>query len=310
MTPEKSKAVVEVTHVESCWTPPKLWVREGHWLLRAPESLGWAHWLVSQLLNHAERCRKVADKLQHYPSARGRKKNSDNSVWGHPEHRNHLAQTILEQRDMGHAASVALFKVQDEFGAVASGAPLVMGVRASSLHLAVVIGTHKGLTTAFQALCQHIPEGADVHLDRWQLSNPCKLQEDFACLNERAFMDVHWGISSRRRTRLWPALEQEFFRAWKAMEARGIFRKPIEGPFIPTPLQSSILKALEGKTLKKDGLEDVCQIDGSRFYRPGGIKELMEIGKVMHKPGVGYYRPDALPGNAGQLQTGEPPTSP
>ena len=31
------------------------------------------------------------------------------------------------------------------------------------------------------------------------------------------------------------------------------------------------------------------------FYKPGGLKELRDRGLVAHKPGVGYYRPDAPP---------------
>jgi len=68
--------------------------------------------------------------------------------------------------------------------------------------------------------------------------------------------------------------------------------------FIPTPLQAAILGALDGKAMKKQALADeVCAGEGTRLYRKGGIKELRDIGRVDHKDGVGYFRPDAPPVN-------------
>lgn len=61
---------------------------------------------------------------------------------------------------------------------------------------------------------------------------------------------------------------------------------------ILTPLQRNILKVLEGKALKKEALADaVCGgVESSRIlYRAGGIKELMELGQVENKRGVGYW---------------------
>ena len=73
-------------------------------------------------------------------------------------------------------------------------------------------------------------------------------------------------------------------------------------PFVPTPLQERILKALDGKALKKQKLADeVCNGEGTTLYRPGGIKELRDLGLVNHKPGVGYYRPNKPPPNAMQV---------
>ncbi len=67
-------------------------------------------------------------------------------------------------------------------------------------------------------------------------------------------------------------------------------------PFVPTPLQHAILKALQHQALKKDPLAaKVCAGDASRLYKPGGIKELRDEGMVDHKHGVGFYRPDAPP---------------
>ncbi|MCA9265975.1 MAG: hypothetical protein KDA60_19075 [Planctomycetales bacterium] len=64
-----------------------------------------------------------------------------------------------------------------------------------------------------------------------------------------------------------------------------------------TPLQSSILKALDGKALKAESLAKVVSGgDKRRLYKNGGIKELMEQNRVKNKRNVGYYRPDRPPG--------------
>lgn len=65
-----------------------------------------------------------------------------------------------------------------------------------------------------------------------------------------------------------------------------------------TPLQKSILNALDGKALKKEHLAaKVCGgLDNGRIlYRAGGINELRKHGFVDHMPTVGYYRPDSPP---------------
>lgn len=66
--------------------------------------------------------------------------------------------------------------------------------------------------------------------------------------------------------------------------------------FVPTTLQKAILKALEGRALKKIALaQEITGGDWSRFYKPGGLSELTEIGLVENKRGLGYFRPDAPP---------------
>jgi hypothetical protein len=77
---------------------------------------------------------------------------------------------------------------------------------------------------------------------------------------------------------------------------------PGAGVFIPTPLQEAILQALNGKALKKEDLADDVKIDPSRLYRPGALQELRKSGKVEHKRGIGYYRPDAPPPNTLELK--------
>jgi len=63
-----------------------------------------------------------------------------------------------------------------------------------------------------------------------------------------------------------------------------------------TPLQQKIMAALDGKSLKKQPLANVvCEGEGSRLYRPGGINELKAAGLVAHAKGVGYFRRDAAP---------------
>lgn len=66
--------------------------------------------------------------------------------------------------------------------------------------------------------------------------------------------------------------------------------------FVPTPIQEAILKALDGRGMKKQALADiVCNGHGSRLYRSGGIGELKSREMVLNKRGVGYYRPDRPP---------------
>jgi len=73
--------------------------------------------------------------------------------------------------------------------------------------------------------------------------------------------------------------------------------------FVPTMLQAKILEALKGRALMTDPLAAiVCGGESTRLYRPGGIKELMDVGLVDHKEGRGYYRPNAPPPDAVLLQ--------
>jgi hypothetical protein len=72
--------------------------------------------------------------------------------------------------------------------------------------------------------------------------------------------------------------------------------------FVPTPRQKAILKALDGRSLKKQQLaNEACEGEGTRLYRKGGIHELRSLGLVEHKPGIGYYRPDRPPAAAMKL---------
>lgn len=67
-------------------------------------------------------------------------------------------------------------------------------------------------------------------------------------------------------------------------------------PFVCTDLQLAILEALDEKAMKVQELADaVAGGVTSRLYKPGGLTELRDAGLVKKKPGVGYYRPDALP---------------
>jgi len=65
-------------------------------------------------------------------------------------------------------------------------------------------------------------------------------------------------------------------------------------PFIPTPFQRGILKALDGKALRTDALAAVVG-DRSRLFRRGGLNELRDRGMVANHPAIGFYRPDAPP---------------
>lgn len=70
----------------------------------------------------------------------------------------------------------------------------------------------------------------------------------------------------------------------------------LEEQFVPNNFQLGILKALNGRALKKTQLADeLCGGEGTRLYRQGGIKQLMEHKLVANKARLGYYRPDAPP---------------
>jgi len=66
-------------------------------------------------------------------------------------------------------------------------------------------------------------------------------------------------------------------------------------PLVLTPLQKEILKALDGRALKKEALAEWLRIEARRLYKAGGLRELREYGLVAHKWTVGFYRPDRPP---------------
>jgi hypothetical protein len=69
-------------------------------------------------------------------------------------------------------------------------------------------------------------------------------------------------------------------------------------PDIMTPLQRDIMKALDGAAMKIEPLANaVSGRDTKRLYKAGGLQELRDRGDVAHRHGVGYYRPDAPPGD-------------
>jgi len=74
-------------------------------------------------------------------------------------------------------------------------------------------------------------------------------------------------------------------------------KPPPDGPlFVANNFQLQILAALDGRAMTKDMLAgEVCEGEGSRLYKSGGINELKEAGLVINKPRLGYYRPDAPP---------------
>lgn len=72
-------------------------------------------------------------------------------------------------------------------------------------------------------------------------------------------------------------------------------------PFVPHLLQKAILRALDGRALKKEALADACDVDPRRLYKPGALSELVDLGIVKNKRGIGYYRPDASPPDAIEL---------
>lgn len=84
-------------------------------------------------------------------------------------------------------------------------------------------------------------------------------------------------------------------REWASRNERSPVQTTSEHPFIPTQLQVNILEALDGKAMRTDTLARACEVERTRFYKPGGLKDLQELGKVAWHERIGYYRPDSPP---------------
>jgi hypothetical protein len=90
---------------------------------------------------------------------------------------------------------------------------------------------------------------------------------------------------------------------WTPDSARLLVENPeATSPLIYfTPLQRSILKALDGRALKKMQLAaEVCggEANGNLLYRYKDLKSLESKGLVKHARDIGFYRPDAPPPGA------------
>jgi len=109
-------------------------------------------------------------------------------------------------------------------------------------------------------------------------------------------------------TRDWWPVELGLFRLRQRLAARplresaagvtpagGNATKPAMEQFVPTMDQREILEALEDNGLTKVQLAHKIEVSESQLYRPGYLKELLDLGLVKNKRGVGYYRPDAPP---------------
>ena len=66
-------------------------------------------------------------------------------------------------------------------------------------------------------------------------------------------------------------------------------------PQILDETQANILKALDGKALTKDQIAGALSCDSSQLYQKQRIANLIKWGMVVHKTGIGYYRPNAMP---------------
>ncbi len=86
-----------------------------------------------------------------------------------------------------------------------------------------------------------------------------------------------------------------FLERRRKIKERGLAGQSVR-PFVCNDFQRQILDALDGKAMTKEELAfQICGGEGSRLYKTGGIKELMAVGKVANKRGLGYFRPDSPP---------------
>jgi hypothetical protein len=111
----------------------------------------------------------------------------------------------------------------------------------------------------------------------------------------RAFASMHYGVRPTEITIVFEDGEQ------CRLSVPPVVAVAELPPFVPTPFQSDILAALEGKALRTDALANKVG-DRSRLYRrPGGIHELRDNGLVAHHPRLGYFRPDCPPAELSQF---------
>lgn len=125
------------------------------------------------------------------------------------------------------------------------------------------------------------------------------------CPVRRQATDDDWPQSSASKTLegLDEAIERAIEKLVLVAETDAVLRdtegmRGTEVILVPTPIQREILKALDGRLLKKKDLEtELCGGHGNRLYRKGEIQELMRLGLVAKRRSGGYYRPDAPPPN-------------
>jgi hypothetical protein len=86
-------------------------------------------------------------------------------------------------------------------------------------------------------------------------------------------------------------------------------RPATEELFVPGTLHKAILKALNGRALRKEALAEACRVDPSRLYRAGALPELIALKIVQHQRHVGYFRPDVPPADTVKVENvpKEPP---
>lgn len=237
----------------------------------------------------------------------------------------HLRETLLTKIP-------SLWRVEDEFASSASGiaqwklpepGPTFLASSVNELVFEFVLWLVSQALTAVR-LEKGEATGLDIDPEEHEGLEPAALLNDLrkywkAAAEQFAKFPPPTGES---RLRLWVQSKQELCRAVdRRLVTKRVYpgdEKPLSENevailrlgtrtrvFVPTLLQVSILKALDGRVLKKEPLAEQCQVDPSRLYRPGGIKELMKLGKVIKKQGRGYFRPDAPP--AGAIDLGAPP---
>lgn len=154
------------------------------------------------------------------------------------------------------------------------------------------------------AICDQIPPGAEVHeicqVIETLLEANDALESYTYDLAERAL--GQWGayFFMANHDEVRPDLEYDA----RALEHIAILHSATATrtePFVPTPFQAEILKALNSRALNKQKLAAVVcggEENGNLLYRPNRLPELRSRGLVEHKRGLGFYRPDAPPPGA------------
>ncbi len=296
----------------------------GHWTERAPANLVELFLSADDVIywiHEATICVEAIDKH------RDAEESETSEYYSHRQRELvvDFACTVAEVRNATIRTEQRLRPVEEEFGAVAEGVIEEWEAVAASMHEWVA----QCGTIVFENILRASRESWDLRElaatfgEDYSFSPEMLLEEfDEARLKEM-LEQVRW-YNGDKLQRYGYHLKQELFRVWKRFyppgedtktladlpeeeqrairELVGRMKNPRSKKHVLTAVQVSIMKALDGRALKKEQLAAECKIDPSRLYKPGGIKELMDLEKVDNKRGVGYFRLDAPPPNAVDLE--------
>jgi hypothetical protein len=270
---------------------------ENHWRRRAPQELLAAHNHVREVLTCLWTIDDALSGLTENPSGP--------LVWA--RYRD-IAESTLALRTKLDAAEQTFAPVEEDFGAVAVS-PIEKSYKPSSQNSDIVLfasSVHRLIIDWATACCDDLFDDEYASEDVMVDNLPLNVSPDDSVVQDvlskgfiYSYASLNVACNDDEWLRISTDAEREFFRAWKHKYPTGTPYTPSSqqqpNSLVLTNHQCAILKALEGRALKKEELAEACKLDPSRLYRRGYLKELKGARLVLHKMGVGYYRPDAPP---------------